>query len=115
MTRKEREALNDLSLRVYGRKSTWHTMVTKGEYRPETLIMASGARIEGKRWYPLTVEEVLARMEKVINDRNEAAKKAAEEALKQAQGETNGSEEKSVQGQEAGQPNEEVSPASTNG
>lgn len=93
MTRQERLALCDLSLQVYGRKYAWQKMLNKGELVEEKAVSNNGNPLTIKRLKHLTLEDVLARMEKIINDKKEAAAKAAEEAAKQTQGEGNGSEE----------------------
>lgn len=105
MTRNEREAMNDLSLQVFGRKSYWQKLLRKGELYEDDAMTANGTPIKVKRLKYLTVEDILAKMKQQIESRKEAAAKAAEEATKQAQGDANGTEEKG-QSEEVGQTNE---------
>lgn len=94
MTRQEREAMNDLSLQVFGRKSYWQKLLRKGELYEADDMTSNGTPIKVKKLKYLTVEDILAKMKQQIETRKEAAVKAAEEAVKQAEGETNGTEEK---------------------
>lgn len=95
-------------MKALGGRLEWQRKVRKGEYRPETSQTAAGDAIQVKRWYPISVDEMAVRMEKILTDRENEAKKAAEEAALKAQGENNG-EEKTGESQEA------VSQPSTNG
>lgn len=112
LTRQEREAMNDLSLKVFGRKSYWQKLLKNGEFRPQKTLTKNGQPIEVLRWHPLTVDDVLAKMEEQIKTREEQAKKAAEEAAQQAQGEVNGTEkvenQQSQDGQNDSSPNTEA-------
>ena len=102
LTRAEREELNELSLKAYGRKLAWQKMVRKGELKEETAMTSGGQPIKVKRLHQISVDEAVKRMQNVLKEREEQAKKAAEEAAAQAKGEENGesketSEEQSSQ------------------
>lgn len=101
LMREEREELNALSLKVYGRRLEWQSVLRKGELRPETAQTANGETITIKRLHHLTVNDVALKMEKILTEREEQAKKAAEEAALKAQGENNGEEQKTGEVQEA--------------
>lgn len=111
MTRQERMELCELSLQVYGRRYAWQKMLRKGELVEEKAVSNNGNPLTIKRLKHLTLEDVLARMEKVIADKQEAAAKAAEEAAKQTQGEANGPKEENQENSGSS----EVQPQQTEG
>jgi len=88
-SRIEREQLNELSLKVYGKAGEWRKLVKKGEFKEENDFTSGGKGIKVKRWHPITADEVKVRMEKILTDRETEAKKAAEEAVQKAKGEEN--------------------------
>lgn len=92
MTRDEINTLCDLSLQVYGRKYEWQKMIKKGEMVETEHMSARGTPLKIKTIKHLTVNDVLDKMLKLVNDKKEAATKAAEEALKQAKGDESGKE-----------------------
>lgn len=69
LTRKEREAMNKLSMDAYGRRLHWQKMLRKGEYRQEAAMTKNGNPISVKRLHYFTMKEVYDTMNKVIADR----------------------------------------------
>lgn len=100
LMREEREELNELSLKAYGKRLEWQKVLRRGELKPEVTQTANGDSVTIKRLHHLTVNDVALKMEKILTDREEQAKKAAEEAANKAKGEENGTEQKASEGQE---------------
>ncbi len=93
MTRQERLAICDLSLQVYGKKYAWQKMLKRGEFVEETVLSNNGNELKVKRQKHLTMTDVLARMQKVIEDKNAAAVKTTEEVTQSTTGDSNATEE----------------------
>jgi len=93
MTREERNAICELSLQVYGKKYAWQKMLKKGELVEQTLMSSNGTALKVKVQKHLTIDDVLASMEKIIEDKNAAAVKATEEATQSTTGDSNATEE----------------------
>lgn len=77
LTRNEREEMKKLSLDAYGKQGAWQKMLNKGELRPGTAYTNAGDQVNVKKLHHFTVNEIKLTMQKVITEREEAAKVAA--------------------------------------
>lgn len=77
LTRNEREEMQKLSTDAYGKPSVWQKMLRKGELRPAKTYTSAGDPIDVKRLHHFTVNEIKLTMQKIVTDREEAAKVAA--------------------------------------
>lgn len=82
LTYKERKEMKALSISAYGVSSKWNSLLNKGELKPTVSMTSDGNPIEVKRLYYFTIAQIKAKMEQIVNEREEA-QKAAELAKKE--------------------------------
>lgn len=89
MTRKDREEMNALSEKVYGKKSHWQSVLRNGDMEVVHDVSANGNPMVYKKAVYTTEAALKQRMEDVLEQKRKEAVEAAEAALKQAQGDSN--------------------------
>jgi hypothetical protein len=78
ITRKQREELNELSLKLYGRKYAWQKMMKQGEWRDGVYFTKNSQPMKVKKHTNLSLEDVIARMNDQVKKNEDAVKKVQE-------------------------------------
>lgn len=104
MTRQERIALCDLSLKVLGSKYAWQKMLRKGEMVSVDKMSNNGQLLKVKTTKHFTVDDVLKIIQDKIEEKN---KKEGSNGTKESVSNTENRESQEATGQE-GQSSQEV-------
>lgn len=70
LTKVERELMKELSIKAFGKSSSWHSILKKGFYNKESGVSSDHKPISYKKWYPLTVQQIKTRMEEIILEKS---------------------------------------------
>jgi hypothetical protein len=76
LTRAEREAMHELSIKAYGKRLAWQKKLAKGELREAVDMTKNGDPIKVKKLHHFTLKEIYENMHKIIADNAAAAAKA---------------------------------------
>lgn len=76
LTRAEREAMHELSIKAYGKRMAWQKMLRKGELREAADMTKNGDPIKVKKLHHFTLKEIFDNMHEIITANAAAAAKA---------------------------------------